>query len=463
MDSALHVAIIGSGPSAFYAAEPLLKAGASVAMIERLPTPFGLVRGGVAPDHPKIKSVTKVYERTAANPRFRYYGGVEFGRDVTLADLKTMFHAVIFATGAQTDRRMGIEGEDLPGSHPATEFVAWYNGHPDYQHLSFDLTQTAAAVVGNGNVAMDVARILARTPEELAATDIADDALEALRHSRIETVYILGRRGPAQAAYTTPEIKELGELAAADVTALPAETALDDLSAEWMHHYGDRAARENVEVVQAYAAAGPTGKPKRVVLRFLVSPVRILGTDRVQAIEVVKNRLVQAPDGTLRPQPTGEAEIIPVGLVFRSIGYKGVALPDVPFDAARGVIPNSLGRVLDEAGEQVIGEYAAGWIKRGPSGIIGTNKPDSAETAASLLADAEAGKVWRPATTAPDALDVLLASRGVDVVTFEDWQVLDALETARGAAASRPRVKLTRLAEMMRVIHDARGSSLAAD
>ncbi|MBW4438056.1 MAG: FAD-dependent oxidoreductase [Pleurocapsa minor GSE-CHR-MK-17-07R] len=459
----LRVAIIGSGPSAFYAAEPLLKAGALVTMIERLPTPFGLVRGGVAPDHPKIKSVTKVYERTAAHQNFRYYGGVEFGKHITLADLQTMFHAVIFATGAQTDRRMGIAGEDLPGSHPATEFVAWYNGHPDYQHLSFDLTQKAAVVVGNGNVAMDVARILARTPEELATTDITDSALEALRHSQIETIYILGRRGPAQAAYTTPEIKELGELAAASVTAPADEAALDDLSAEWLHHYGDRGTRENVEIVQAYAAGPASTKPRRIVLRFLVSPTRIIGTERVEGVEIVRNTLVQAADGSLRPQSSGQTEIIPAGLVFRSIGYKGVALPDVPFDSQRGVIPNVLGRVTETDGTPVIGQYVAGWIKRGPSGVIGTNKPDSAETAASLLEDAETGALWQPTHTTADALDSLLSSRGVDVVSFADWQAVDALEQSRGAAQSRPRVKLTRVADMMTVVHAARGAKLAAD
>ncbi|PJF25471.1 MAG: NADP oxidoreductase, partial [Phototrophicales bacterium] len=348
----LRVAVIGSGPSAFYAAEAYLKQTALVVevdMFERLPTPHGLVRGGVAPDHQKIKSVTKVYDKIASDPRFRFYGNVEFGRDIQHTDLVAHYHQIVYATGAQTDRRMGIPGEDLSGSHAATEFVAWYNAHPDYRDLHFDLTQTHVAVIGNGNVAMDVARILASSEAELAVTDIADYALDALRKSRVTDIYVIGRRGPAQAAFTNPEIKELGELADAEVIVLPKEAALDPLSQEMLTREPDRTVMNNVQTLQAYAQKPPTGKRRRIHMRFLWSPVELIGTERVEAIKIVKNELQLADDGSLRPRATDQTEIIPVGLVFRSIGYKGVALPDVPFDSKAGVIPNQQGRVINPA------------------------------------------------------------------------------------------------------------------
>ncbi len=461
----VHVAVIGAGPAAFYAAEHLLKSGAAVSMFERLPTPYGLVRGGVAPDHQKIKSVTKVYDRIAANPKFRYYGNVEFGRDIVHDDLPNYFHAVIYATGAQSDRRLNIPGEDLPGSHAATEFVAWYNGHPDYRDCTFDLSAKAAAVIGNGNVAMDVARILERTSEELSSTDIADYALEALSESQIETVYVLGRRGPAQAAYTAPEIKELGELAAAEVIVSPQDAEIDPISAGMIKPGGDRTAIANVEAIRRYAAHAPEGKPRKIVMRFLVSPVRLIGTDRVEAIEIVKNHLVRSEDGSLRPKPTGETEILPVELVFRSIGYKGIGLPGVPFDERNGVIPNVAGRVIIGNGDlhPVIGEYAAGWIKRGPTGIIGTNKPDSVETAANLLKDVNAGISWHPANPHPEAVEALLENRAVDYVTYADWQALDAEEVARGTALGRPRLKFTSIEEMIAAIRERRQQPTAGD
>ncbi|MBK8024121.1 MAG: FAD-dependent oxidoreductase [Chloroflexi bacterium] len=450
----LRVAIIGSGPSGFYAAEHLLKSPLNIAvdMFERLPTPFGLVRGGVAPDHPKIKTVTKVYEKIAARPGFRFFGNVEMGRDIRHADLLAHYHAVIYAVGAQSDRRMGIPGEDLAGSHPATEFVGWYNAHPDYRDLEFDLSQRAVAVIGNGNVAMDVARILASSHEELAVTDIADYALDALSRSRVTDIYLLGRRGPAQAAYTNPELKELGELCDADVIVPPGEDELDPLSADYVRTAGDRVAEKNVQMLHDYAQRKPTGKPRRIHMRFLVSPTRLIGTDRVEAIEVVHNELVQSEDGSLRPRPTDRTEIIPVGLVFRSIGYLGLPLEDVPFDARKGVVPNVEGRVTQDGAVRV-GEYVVGWIKRGPSGIIGTNKPDSQATVDQLLADFAEEKMLHP--TAGD-IESLLEARGVDVVTFADWLNLDAVEQERGKAIGRPRVKYGSVEEMLEAIHHRR-------
>ena len=452
----LRVAIIGSGPSAFYAAEHLQKQTHLVIhidMFERLPTPFGLVRGGVAPDHPRIKSVTAVYDRIAAHPHFRFYGNVEFGRDLTQADLAAHYHQIIYATGAQTDRKMGIPGEDLPGSHPATEFVGWYNGHPDYRHLKFDLSQTSAAVIGNGNVAMDVARILARTYEELRATGIADYALEALRHSRVREIYVLGRRGPVQAAFTNPELKELGELADADVIVTPEEVELDPLSHRWLMTHDDRTAEQNVQMLAHYAEQTEFTKSKRIYMRFLVSPVEIIGKERVEAVRLVKNELFERDDGSLRPRPTNVYETLPAGLIFRSIGYRGVPLPGVPFDERAGVIPNDHGRVIEpESGTPVVGEYVVGWIKRGPTGIIGTNKPDAMETVNRMLEDVASGNLLAPASPRREAMERLLAERQPDYLTYEDWLILDRLERQRGEEAGRPRVKFTRVEEMLRAL-----------
>ncbi|MGH2625281.1 MAG: FAD-dependent oxidoreductase, partial [Anaerolineales bacterium] len=397
----LRVAVIGAGPSGFYAAEHLLSAKGAVVevdLFDRLPTPYGLVRYGVAPDHQKIKSVTAAYDKTAANSRFRFFGNVEIGKHLSIEDLSHVYHQVLFTTGAQTDRQLGIPGEDLEGSYAATEFVAWYNGHPDYTQHQFDLTQTAAAVVGVGNVAVDVTRILLRTPEELAKTDIADYALEALRESRVKEVHMLGRRGPAQAAFTNPEVRELGELPAADVVIRPDEAELDELSKAELDRTGDRTELRKVQILQEFAARPLTGKPKKLFLRFLVSPVELIGKDgHVAGMRLVHNVLGATAAGSLSAKPSDRFEELAVGLVFRSVGYRGVPLPGVPFHEQWGVILNEKGRVLDPASKQpVTGLYAAGWIKRGPTGVIGTNKPDAGETVQQMLADATAGKTFTP-------------------------------------------------------------------
>jgi ferredoxin--NADP+ reductase len=451
----LRVAVIGSGPAAFYAVEHLFKQTdlvVEVDMFERLPTPFGLVRGGVAPDHQKIKTVTKAYDQLACRPNFRFYGNVEFGKHVTLDDLRRHYHQILYATGAQTDRRMGIPGEDLQGSHPATEFVAWYNGHPDYADHRFDLSQERAAVVGVGNVAIDVARILCRTPEELEKTDIAAHALEALRRSKIREVYLLGRRGPAQAAFTTPEIKEVGEMEAAEPIVLPEEVQLDPLSQAEVARSADRSILRKIEILQGYALRKPEGKARRLHIRFLVSPVELIGDEqgRVVRMRLVRNTLVASETGTLSAKPTDQFEELPVGLVFRSVGYRGVPLPDVPFNERWGVILNEKGRVLDPATKQPrIGEYTAGWIKRGPSGVIGTNKPDSVETVNCMLEDLAEGRTLQPPCPEVAQAEALVRERQPHVFTYADWQRLDALEVARGQALGRPRLKFTRVDEML--------------
>ena len=365
----LRVAVIGAVPAGFFLADKLLAQTdrpVTVDLFERLPVPYGLVRFGVAPDHEKIKAVTRSFDKVAGRPGFRFFGNVEIGQHLTVDELRRHYHAVAFTTGAQSDRRMGIPGEDLAGSHPATEFVAWYNGHPDFRDRTFDLTAERVAVVGVGNVAVDVARILSRTPDELARTDIADHALEALRHCKVKEVYLLGRRGPVQAAFTTPEVKELGELAEADALARPEEVALDPLSEAQLAREDDASEKRKVEVLADYAARTPTGKPKRLVLRFLVSPVELVGdaAGRVRSLRLVKNRLVER-DGGIAAVATDQHEELPVDLVFRSVGYRGVAIPGLPFDEKRGTVPNVAGRVTGPDGAPLPGLYAAGWIKRG--------------------------------------------------------------------------------------------------
>ena len=450
----LRVAIVGAGPTGFYAADHLLRQEGvvlEVDLFDRLPTPYGLVRLGVAPDHQKIKSVTVAFDKVAATPRFRFFGHVELGKDLGVDDLRRHYHQILYCTGAQTDRRMGIPGEDLRGNHPATEFVAWYNGHPDFRDFQFDLSKERAAVVGVGNVAIDVARMLCRSPEELATTDIADYALEALRGSRVREVFLLGRRGPAQAAFTNPEIKELGDLAEADISARPEEVELDALTRAGLERSPDRATAKKIEILQGYARQGPTGKRKHLVLRFLVSPVELLGGDagEVTAIRLVRNTLVATPTGAIQATPTGEIEELPVGLVFRSVGYRGVPLPGVPFNESWSVILNEKGRVLDPDTKQpLIGEYTAGWIKRGPSGVIGTNKPDAAETVVCMMQDRANGRVHHPEEPSPAAVEALLRQRQPRCFSYDDWRRLDQLEIAAGRPAGRPRVKFTGVDEM---------------
>lgn len=444
----LRAAVVGSGPSGFYAAEALLKGGvaARVDMIERLPVPYGLVRHGVAPDHPKLKEAILVYDKIGRLPNFSLLGNVTVGRDVTVDELLANYHAVVFASGAETDRRLGIPGEDLPGSHTATEFVGWYNGHPDYRDRRFDLSQEVAVIVGQGNVAADVCRILAKSVDELRPTDISAHALEALAASRVREIHVVGRRGPAQAKFTNKELRELGELANADAVIDPAALELNPASAAELEAKANVASAKNVEIFREWAGRAPAGKSRRIVFHFLKGPVAIEGDGRVERVVLARNRLEGEPFQQVARE-TGETETLPCGLLFRSIGYSGVAIPGVPFDAKRGVIPNREGRVLDAAGDQVSGLYAAGWIKRGPTGIIGTNRADSVATVKSLLADLPR----LPPDPKPGAagLAAVLAGRGVRPVSFQDWLAIDAREIALGQPKGKPREKFTRTTEML--------------
>jgi ferredoxin--NADP+ reductase len=450
-DHQTTAAVIGSGPSGFYVADQLLAAGLHVHLFDMLPTPFGLVRSGVAPDHPKIKSVTRVYEKTAAKEGFQFFGGVELGRHIGREDLLARYDVVVYAVGMSEDRRLGIPGESAPGSHPATEFVAWYNAHPDFATHEYDLGCDTAVVIGNGNVALDVARMLVLTPEELEVTDTADHAVRSLVNSSVRRVVVLGRRGPAQAAFTNPELRELGELQRADVIVDPAELELDPASAAWLESdQADATARRNVEVLRDYAARPPHGHSHRVELRFLRSPVEVLTDDqgRTRGLTVVRNRLETDDSGRLVAVPTQEREEIGCGLVLRSIGYRGRAIPGVPFDERRGLIPNQGGRVL--GGHP--GEYVVGWIKRGPVGVIGTNKKDAADTVKRILEDVEAGALNRPRESAdPEAVSEWLAEHVPGAVRWDGWVKIDEHERSVGEPLGRPRVKLIGIEEMVTI------------
>ncbi len=446
----LRVAIIGSGPSGFYAADALLKAEAAVQvdMFERLPNPYGLVRAGVAPDHAKIKNVIKIYERIAAKDGFGYYGNVEFGKDVNLEDLKRHYDATIFANGARSDRSLGIPGEDLAGSHPATAFVGWYNGHPDYRDLEFDFSVDTAMIIGQGNVAIDVCRILCKTVDELKTTDISQHALDALAQSKIKHVYMVGRRGPVQAKFTQVEVKEMGRLEDCDAIIDSSVFDFDPSSQAELEDPGNKSAPKIVPTLQAISETGTTGKSRALHIEFCKSPVELKGDGCVESIVLEKNELVGEPF-RVQSKGTGQTEEIPCGLVLRSVGYRGEPLPDVPFDDKRGVFPNENGRIVDAAGASG-GLYAVGWIKRGPSGVIGTNKPDSQLTVAQLLDDMPSLTPCEERDT--DALIQKLGSDGVRVVSYEDWQAIDAAEIAAGEAIEKPREKFTRVAEMLDVL-----------
>ena len=448
----MRAVIVGAGPSGFYAADQLLAAGFEVDLLDSLPTPFGLVRAGVAPDHPKIKSVTRVYEKTAAKPGFRFFGGIKLGEHVSRAELLERYHVVLYALGSSDDNRLGIPGEDRPGSYAATSFVAWYNGHPDAAELRFDLSSRRAVVIGNGNVAIDVARMLVLHPDELTRTDTADHAIESFATSKVEEVVLLGRRSPAQAAFTNPELRELGDLMRAGVDVDPMDLELDPHSANWLEQEADATARKNVELLRAYAAAGPKHASHRVILRFLRSPVEILGdgTDgQVTGIRVVKNRIEPSEQGSFRAVPTGEEEVIECGLVLRSIGYRGRPVDDIPFDHRRGLIRNDGGRVVDEDGHIQRGEYVVGWIKRGPSGVIGTNKKDATDTIAKVLEDARDQNLNRAALGDAARATALYTERAPAAITWVGWQAIDSAERAAGEPHGRPRVKLTRLTDLV--------------
>ena len=459
MSAFWNIAVIGSGPAGFYATGELFRQQSwsiKVDMIDRLPTPYGLVRGGVAPDHQKIKSVTKIYNRIAENENFRFFGNVEFGSDILRSDVLEFYDAVIYAVGSPSDRSLGIPGEELPGSHSATEFVAWYNGHPDFREHKFNLSVKDVFIIGMGNVALDVARILAKTPEELSKTDIADYALETLFESQIEDIWLVGRRGPLQAAFTPVEAREFLELDSADVMLEGDHLRLDTESQRILETDASKDTRKNIEILKQISEKNSSNKKKRVHFLFLASPLEILGNDRVEKIRMVRNELVMQDDGILRPQATGDLMEENAGLIFRSIGYHGNPLVDVPFDHNTGTIPNECGQIIDEHKDKSLctREYVAGWIKRGPTGVIGTNKQDAVETVHRLLETILQEQIEPRHQIDSSGFESLLKERNVDFVSFEDWKLLDEYETESGQAQERPRVKVTSIEKMLETIRD---------
>lgn len=452
----VRVAIIGSGPAGFYTADHLFKKlgqNVQVDMFDRLPTPYGLVRSGVAPDHQKIKSVIRIFDKIASNENFRFFGYVELGKDINLDELKQRYHQIVLSTGAQTDRKMNIPGENLTSSHPATEFVAWYNGHPDYRNCGFDLSAENVAIVGVGNVAIDVARILCLSEDELLKTDIADYALEALLNSNIKQVYLLGRRGPAQAAFTNPELRELGAMEDCSVEVMDREIELDPATQSLIEKSGDRSTVKKLEILNDFSKLKQHSKHKKITFRFLVSPVEIIGNDigKVKSMKVVRNRLVLDDTGRIRPKPTNEFETLDVGLIFRSIGYHGVPISSVPFNENWGVISNEKGRVLESTNnEQITGLYTSGWIKRGPTGVIGTNKTDASETVECMIEDISNGKILYPEA---DDISDLISARKPNYFSYEDWNKINEFELLKGRTAGRPRIKLYEIDKMLEVVN----------
>lgn len=443
----LRVAIIGAGPSGFYAADSLFRAKLPVVIdvFDRLPTPFGLLRGGVAPDHQQMKTVGKYYEKVASTPGFSFFGNVKVGKDITLPELQAHYDVLIFACGAETDRKLGVPGEELPGSSTATAFVGWYNGHPDYRDLNFDLTQKSIAIVGQGNVAIDVARILAKTTQELSTSDIADHAMQALAESKVEEIHLIGRRGPVQSAFTELEIKELGELEDCDVIISPEDMILNPESQAELDDPTNNKARKNMGILTHLVEKPAAGKRKKIVIHFFRSPLEIKGTSAVESIILEKNTL-SGPSGAQKANGTGEKITLNCGVVFRSVGYRGVEIPGVPFDEKRGVFPNQNGRIIDNS-SPVSGMYCVGWIKRGPSGVLGTNKPDAVATVESILADLP----QLPPCKTPDTKAMLdiLAGRNVRVIRFEDWKRIDQEEQRLGQLVGKPREKFTRVQDII--------------
>ncbi|MGV0679784.1 FAD-dependent oxidoreductase [Mycolicibacterium fortuitum] len=451
-----HVAIVGSGPSGFFAAASLLKFAdlpdsdrdVRVDMLEMLPTPWGLVRSGVAPDHPKIKSISAQFDKTAADPRFRFFGNIKVGEHVTPAELAQRYDAVIYAIGAQSDRALNIPGEDLPGSVAAVDFVGWYNAHPHFDGMAPNLAGGRAVVVGNGNVALDVARILVSDPQALANTDIADHALASLDTRGVEEVVVIGRRGPLQATFTTLELRELGDmegLGDVDVLLDPADFAGitdDDLEA------AGKTVKQNIKVLRKYIDEPPREAKRRIVFRFCTSPIELRGEDRVESIVLGRNELVRDDNGRVVAKDTGEREELPVQLVVRAVGYRGVPTPGLPFDERSGTIPHTDGRIDGSRNE-----YVVGWIKRGPSGVIGSNKKDSQDTVDTLLADLAAGGVDERTAELGDELAQWLLDHQPKLVTGEHWRLIDAHERAAGEPTGRPRVKLASVAELLRIAH----------
>jgi len=437
----VRVAVVGSGPSGLYAADELSKHDAlSIDVVDRLPCPYGLLRYGVAPDHLKMKSLEITLCKILERPAVRFLGGVELGSGISVDELREHYDAVVYATGSPIDRRLSIPGEDLPGSFSATEFVAWYCGHPDAEVDAFTLDARSAVVVGVGNVAVDVARILAKTAHELDITDMPDHVLTVLGASAISDVHIVGRRGPAQAKFTTKELRELGELANADVIVDPAELVLDEAGKELVET--NKTVRRNLETLQEWSTRSPLGRPRRIHLRFLLAPVAVLGTAAVEAVQCKRNEL----DGSGGVVGTGETVTLVAQLLLRSVGYRGLALPGVPFDERSGVIPHVAGRVQRNGGT-ASGEYVVGWIKRGPTGVIGTNKGDAKETVEQLLTDLDT--LPRAPYRDPDMIIDRLTRRGVEVITWAGWKAIDAAEQALGLASGRSRIKIANRAELL--------------
>ncbi len=443
------IAIIGSGPSAFYAAQEIFKSEQTIAvdMFEKLPTPYGLLRGGVAPDHQQMKTISKSYDKIASHPNFRFFGNVTVGESVSVDELTDRYHAVIIAIGAQTDRQLNIPGEDAIGSHTATEFVAWYNGHPDYQSSIFDLSKRSAVIIGQGNVAVDVTRILAKSTDELKQTDITNQAISILENSQLTDIYMIGRRGPAQAACTELELKELAHIHNVNVQ-VHHDLVLSEN--DQLEMDASSKVRKNIQQLTTIKATGALDSARKTIhLMFYLTPVEIIKNGQnIQKIRFEKNKM-QGDFGHQKAVPTGEFIVLDCDILFRSIGYRGVPLNGVPFDQKSATIPNQNGQVLEDNGNPCQKLFVTGWIKRGPSGVIGTNRSDSIETVRQCLASIESTSI-----AIDSDVQELLELKNIRSISFHDWKMIDEYEQAEGKRVGKPREKLTNIDDVFNVLNN---------
>lgn len=454
----LRVAIVGAGAAGFYTASQLLRGGRElnleIDLFDKLPTPYGLVRSGVAPDHQKDKSVTKVFDAAGINPAVRYFGGLSLGEDFSIDELRSRYHQIVITTGAGSSRALGIPGEDLYGVYSATDFVGWYNAHPAYQNCTFNLHSKAAAIVGIGNVSIDVARVLAKTNADLAATDIATHALDALNSSGVRDIYLIGRRGPAQAAFTPEEIKDLSAVDGVRMVVSSDEAELDSLSQQWLDTKGDKKARANVRLIQDFARQSASDQTNatarvRIHLRFWLSPLELQAEDGKLARMVLARCRPEMRNDSIGATKTDETVNIETGMLFCSVGYRATPLPQIPFDQGKSVIPNDQGRILN--GESsLVGLYTAGWIKRGPTGVIGTNKTCAKETVGCMLEDIAAAKLLQPEQPSQDTA-WLLAKNNANWIDYTGWQAVDAAEVQNGEAKGKIREKFLSISNMLAV------------
>lgn len=447
----LQVVIIGSGPSGFYVAEALLNSGISteITIIEKLPCPYGLIRYGVAPDHQKLKSISQTLDVIAENPSVTYLGNVEVGKDIQINELMQHYHVLVFTTGMPKSSLLEIDGENLIGVHPSSNFIGWYNGHPDYQQQTFDFTHNSAVIIGHGNVAIDICRVLAKPIDELRKSDIPEPALELLSQNKIKNIHLVGRRGPVQAKFTTKELHELGKLENCNVSINPKHLELGEICQQELDEIANLIAKKNHRVFQTYSAnftTTPDSDKKQIAIDFMLNPKAFKGDTQLQSIVFEKTRFEGAAFNQVAI-PSSDLFEIPCGLAFTSVGFKGAQFSGLAIDNKKGTLSNKNSKLINEHGEIVSGLYAAGWVKRGPNGVIGTNRECAQDTVNQIVEDVPE-LINHPAYGKASLIEHLQA-KNIQFVTFNDWKVIDAVEVEQGHKLGKPREKFTSVSSML--------------